>query len=168
MAAQCVLEYLFNIEVLLQVLVGAPQPVIEVPGDDNWIIIRDMRTDSPYQCHQLALPLLIEESQVYTDDVYTLVTTGHHQCAVKQASARRSHIGYIDIFPADERVFAKDCIAMMACSIDRIFTIGVMLPDLVGKKLELPVVRPVIETVFRDRLLAMDLLQEHHVRIDMA
>ena len=48
---------------------------------------------------------------------------------------------------------------MMARLIDSIFSISMVVPDLVGEKLELPVVRPVIKAVMGDGALAVNLLQ---------
>ena len=42
-----------------------------------------------------------------------------------------------------------------------------MWPNLIGKEFKLPVVWPVIEAVIRDGAFAVNLLQEHYVRIDM-
>jgi hypothetical protein len=56
---------------------------------------------------------------------------------------------------------------MMAGFIDSIFTIGVMMPDLVGKKLELPVVRPVIKPVLGDSAFTEYLLKENCIGINV-
>ena len=55
---------------------------------------------------------------------------------------------------------------MMARLIDSIFSISMVVPDLVGEKLELPVVRPVIKAVMGDGALAVNLLQtmSHRIR----
>ena len=54
---------------------------------------------------------------------------------------------------------------MMTGFVDGIFSIGVVLPDLVGKKFELSVVRPVIKAVVGDSFFTVNFLQEHHVCI---
>jgi hypothetical protein len=42
-----------------------------------------------------------------------------------------------------------------------------MMPDLVGEKLELPVVRPVIKAVMGDGALAVNLLQKYGISINV-
>ncbi len=54
----------------------------------------------------------------------------------------------VDIFPFDDRVLAQDSVAMMARFVYRIFSIGMVMPYFVGKKLELVVAGPVVKPVF--------------------
>jgi len=54
---------------------------------------------------------------------------------------------------------------MMACFIDRIFSISVMLPYLIRQKLELIVVVPIIKTTIRNMTITLYLLKEYHISI---
>ena len=56
---------------------------------------------------------------------------------------------------------------MMAGFVDRVFTVGMVMPDLVGEKLELIVAGPVIESLFRDISLAVNFLEQNDVSIDL-
>ncbi len=102
---------------------------------------------------------------MYTDDMQRPVT---RQCqhAVQQAAAGRFHQRYVDIVPVNKIKLAEYGIAVVALVINGVFAIGMMMPDLVGKKLELAAVRPVFVLQGMAQVLTLYFLQKQDVRID--
>lgn len=151
----------------MQVMLGIASPVVEISGDDQRFISRNMGIDAFHQFCQLIFPLAFEQAQVDADYMYFLLDFRYPDGAMQKTAAGRSHVGDIDVFPSDERVFAEDGIAVVAGFIDGVLAIGVMLPDLVGEKFELTVIRPVVKPVVGDGTFAVYLLQKEHVGINI-
>ena len=152
-----------NLQVTAEVFFGPSQPVIEITGNNQRCVMRDMRFDPFDQGGKLPLPFESKQAQVNTDDVYMLSRFGYLDGAMQQAAAGTLETRQVEIVPFRDQVLAQYGVAVMSLFIDRVFTIGVMRPDTVRQEFELAYIGPGRNLGFMVKVASLNFLQQHDI-----
>ena len=106
--------------------------------------------------------MTLQQAQVHANRVH-LVMAGYIQYAVQQAAAFRAGDGDVQIAPRFDRVFGQHGIAVVAVRVNRIATVGKIVPHAVGQKLVLRHGRPLVVARGVFLMLAEHFLQKHQI-----
>ena len=137
-------------------------PVVEVAGHDERGVVRHFRTDQRAKALHLLLAMTFHEAQVHADHVDVDAGRGL-QGTVQQAALLGAGDGDVVVAVVRDRKLGEHRVAVMALGVDRIATVGMLLPDGIGKELILWLRRPAGVPGLMPAVFAQDLLQTDHI-----
>lgn len=109
-------------------------PVVEIAGNDERSVGRDLICHQCKQALDLLKPVRLPQCEMHADRVQRLPGVRDVEHAMQHAARFGSSYRHVDVPPGGDRVFRQDRIAVMAAGRDRIAAVGVLRPDLVGEE----------------------------------
>ena len=130
--------------------------------------MRHVRINSRAEASDLGLTLGLEQSEMQANRMYGPMFSGDIDDGVKKTAFFKSIGGDVDVLDELKGVFAEDRVTVMACAVDRIFSISHVWPDLMGQVVELGLVRPIRNAFAVTFVFAEDFLKQDEFGLDGA
>ena len=149
-------------------IAGMTAPVVEVAGNDKRRVLGHQLFDAIFYQSDLFPAPMAKQSQVHIDAMKGLRPIGYCYFTMEQSAMLAVVHGNVFIVPSGDRIFAEDCVAMMAAIVNGVLAVGKIAPDRIGEEFVLRRRRPIV--VPRGMLLVQTLhfLQEYHVGADVS
>ena len=128
--------------------------------------MRHVRFDSFTKPFDLSLPFGLKESKMHTNRMHGAMIARDINDSVEE-SAFFELIGRdVDVFDKLKWIFAEDGVAVVTGTIDRIFSISDVRPNLVRKIIKLRLLRPVAHLQLVAFVFAQNFLQKNEFRMN--
>jgi len=116
-------------------------PVVEVPGNDEGRILRNLFREKFQQARDLHRAVRLVQREMHAGNVQGEASGQHVHHAVQQAAALGAADRDVDVAPARDGVFREEGVAVVAARDDGVPSVGVLGPDGIGQHLVLATVR---------------------------
>ena len=119
-------EHIRQSEIIVDLAPRLAGPVVEIAGDDEGRIVRDVRADALAQDPELPPPLDRAQPEMDADDMHRPLGLGGLDHAVQHAAAREPAARDVDVLPGHDGVLAQDGIAVVTGVVDGILAVGLV------------------------------------------
>src|SRR6185436_9236219 len=115
-------------------IAGMTAPVVEVAGNDKRRVLGHQLFDAIFYQSDLFPAPMAKQSQVHIDAMKGLRPIGYCYFTMEQSAMLAVVHGNVFIVPSGDRIFAEDCVAMMAAIVNGVLAVGKIAPDRIGEE----------------------------------